>query len=92
MALTQKLIDDAVERYWREIDRYEKLTAYVGEACQHLLEKHRIHALVQSRAKDPGRLRLKLEKYLVTGERAAEFVDLDSVFRVGLVPIHETRV
>jgi ppGpp synthetase/RelA/SpoT-type nucleotidyltranferase len=82
MPLTQQLIDGAVERYWREIDRYEKLAVYVGEACQQLLDIHGIRGLVQSRAKDPGRLRLKLQKYLVTGERAAEFVDLDSVFRV----------
>ena len=82
MPLTQKLIDDAVERYWREIDRYEKLAVYVGEACQHLLGKHGIRGLVQWRAKDPGRFRLKLQKYLATGERAAEFADLDSVFRV----------
>ena len=82
MPLTSSLIDAAVERYWREIDRYEKLAVYVGEACQQLLEKHKIHGLVQWRAKDPGRLRLKLQKYLDTGEHAAEFVDLDSVFRV----------
>jgi hypothetical protein len=82
MPLTQKLIDDAVERYWREIDRYEKLAVYVGEACQHLLGKHGIRGLVQWRAKDSGRFRLKLQKYIATGERAAEFADLDRVFRV----------
>jgi ppGpp synthetase/RelA/SpoT-type nucleotidyltranferase len=82
MPLTRLLIDAVIERYWRELDRYEKLAVYVGEACQQLLDKHAIRGSVQWRAKDPGRLRGKLEKYLVTGERAAEFVDLDSVFRV----------
>ena len=82
MPLTRLLIDSALKRYWRELDRYEKLAEYVGEACQQLLDKHAIRGLVQWRAKDPGRLRVKLEKYLVTGERAAEFVDLDSVFCV----------
>jgi ppGpp synthetase/RelA/SpoT-type nucleotidyltranferase len=82
MPLTRSLIDATLKRYWRELDRYEKLAVYVGEACQQLLDKHAIRGLVQWRAKDPGRLRVKLEKYLVTGERAAEFVDLDSVFCV----------
>jgi ppGpp synthetase/RelA/SpoT-type nucleotidyltranferase len=37
---------------------------------------------VQFRAKDPDRLRAKLDKYLASGEHAAEFKDLESVFRV----------
>jgi len=82
MPLTPHLIDAAIERYWREIDRYEKLSAFIGEACRRLLEEHSIRGSVQWRAKDPDRLRAKLQKYLVTGEHAAEFADLDGVFRV----------
>lgn len=82
MALTPQLIDAAVERYLREFDRYEKLSKYIGEACQGLLEEHSIHCWVQWRTKDPNRLGKKLEKYLATGEHAAEFTDLDSIFRV----------
>jgi ppGpp synthetase/RelA/SpoT-type nucleotidyltranferase len=82
MPLTPKLVDEAVERYWREFDRYKKLAKWVGEACQKLLEEHRIRGLVQWRPKDPDRLRAKLQKYLESGEHASEFRDLDSVFRV----------
>lgn len=82
MSLTPQLIDAAVERYDREIDRYDKLAAYIGEACRGLLEKHAIRGSVEWRAKDPNRLRAKLLKYLSADEHATEFTDLDSVFRV----------
>jgi hypothetical protein len=36
MALTTDIIDDAVDRYWREIDRYTKLAEFVGDACRAL--------------------------------------------------------
>lgn len=82
MPLTPQLIDAAVERYWRERDRYQKLAECIGDACQRLLEEHSIRGSVQWRAKDPTRLRTKLEKYFATKEHAAEFTDVDSVFRV----------
>lgn len=91
MALTPQLIDAAVERYLREFDRYEKLSKYVGEACRTLLEERGIRCSVQWRAKDPNRLKGKLEKYLAGGEHAAEFTDLDSVFRV-LKDLAGTRI
>ena len=82
MPLTPQIIDAAVERYSREYDRYQKLSTFIGEACQKLLEERSIHGFVQWRAKEPNRLRKKLEKYSATGEHAVEFTDLDSVFRV----------
>jgi len=82
MSLTPQLIEAAVDRYLREIDRYEKLSKFIGEACRILLEENNIRGSVQWRAKDPERLRKKLEKYLISGEHADEFTDLDSVFRV----------
>jgi ppGpp synthetase/RelA/SpoT-type nucleotidyltranferase len=91
MALTPQLIDVAVERYLRELDRYEKLSKYIGETCRVLLEQLDIHSTVQWRAKDPGRLRRKLEKYLDSGEHASDFTDLDSVFRV-LKDLAGTRI
>ena len=82
MPLTPQLIDAAIERYWRECDRYQKLAECIGEACQRLLEEHSIRGSVHWRAKEPTRLKAKLEKYLATKEHAAEFTDVDSVFRV----------
>lgn len=82
MALTDALIDQAVERYWREYDRYAKLADFVGEACRKLLDANVIRGSVQWRAKNPDRLKGKLLKYKTTGDRADEFTDLDSVFRV----------
>ncbi len=82
MPLTPQLIDAAVERYRREFDRYQKLSECIGGACRRLLEERSIRGSVQLRAKDPDRLRTKLEKYLASGEHAAKFTDLDSVFRV----------
>jgi ppGpp synthetase/RelA/SpoT-type nucleotidyltranferase len=82
MPLTPQLIDAAVERYWREVDRYDKLSKLVGESCRSLIEENGIRGSVQWRAKHPDRLKAKLQKYLSSGEHAAEVVDLDGVFRV----------
>jgi ppGpp synthetase/RelA/SpoT-type nucleotidyltranferase len=82
MALTNELIDKAVERYWREYDRYSKLAEFFGEACQDLLDANVIRGSVQWRAKNPDRLRAKLQKYKASNDRVAEFTDLDSIFRV----------
>lgn len=76
------LIDAAVERFWRETDRYEKLARFVGETCRSLLETNGIRGTVQWRAKAGDRLRAKLLKYLRSGEHAADFVDVDSTFRI----------
>ena len=34
MALNADTIKGAVDRYWREFDRYAKLSEFVGEACR----------------------------------------------------------
>jgi len=82
MPLTKPLIEAAIDRYWREFDRYSKLAEFAGEACRKLLDENVIRGSVQWRAKNPDRLRAKLEKHLATGEHATEFTDLDSVFNV----------
>lgn len=80
MALTEELVKQAVERYWREYDRYVKLAEFVGETCRQLLDENVIRGSVQWRAKNPERFRAKLQKLQTTGEHANEFTDLDSVF------------
>lgn len=82
MPLTPEIITAAVDRYWREFDRYAKLSEFVGEACRKLMEQNVIRGSVQWRAKNPDRLRTKLEKWMANGDHAAEIGDLDAVFRV----------
>ena len=82
MPLTDDLIDQSVERYWREYDRYTKLAEFVGELCRTLLDANVIRGSVQWRAKNPDRMRAKLVKYKLSGAHADEFTDLDSVFQV----------
>jgi ppGpp synthetase/RelA/SpoT-type nucleotidyltranferase len=82
MPLTPEIIDKSIERYWREIDRYAKLSEFVGEACRKLLEENVIRGSVQWRAKNPDRLRAKLQKHMARGDHRAEYTDLDSVFHV----------
>ena len=62
MPLTDEAIDQAVARYWREYDRYGKLAEFVGEACRKLLDDNVVRGSVQWRAKNPDRLRAKLQK------------------------------
>jgi ppGpp synthetase/RelA/SpoT-type nucleotidyltranferase len=82
MSLSLELIEQAVARYWREYDRYAKLAEFVGDACRKLLDENVIRGSVQWRPKNPDRLRLKLQKQMASGDHAAEYTDLDSVFRV----------
>jgi ppGpp synthetase/RelA/SpoT-type nucleotidyltranferase len=82
MALTQEKIDAAVERYWRELDRYTKLAEFIGNACQKLLGDNVIRGSVQWRPKNPDRLRMKLMKQMAEKENEDRFTDVDSVFSV----------
>lgn len=82
MSLTQDLIEKAVERYWREYDRYAKLAEFVGDACRRVLDDNVIRGSIQWRPKNPDRLRLKLQKQMANGDHAAEYTDLDNVFTV----------
>jgi len=91
MPLTTDIIEKAVERYWREFDRYAKLSEFVGDACRKLLDENVIRGSVQWRPKNPERMRAKLQKQMSKGEHAAEYTDLDSVFRV-LKDLSGTRV
>ena len=62
MPLTDLDIDEAVNRYEREADRYGKLSGLVAEVCRQIVTNDAITATVQWRAKDPNRLRNKLIK------------------------------
>ncbi len=68
MALTPEIINSAVDRYWREFDRYAKLSEFVGEVCRKLLHEHAIRGSVQWRAKSADRLSAKLLKYMANKE------------------------
>jgi ppGpp synthetase/RelA/SpoT-type nucleotidyltranferase len=62
MALTDEAITAIINRYERERDRYQKLVDFVHQACVRLVSENAIPATVQSRTKDPARLRGKLVK------------------------------
>jgi ppGpp synthetase/RelA/SpoT-type nucleotidyltranferase len=74
MPLTDLDIDSAVSRYRREVDRIQKLVDYVAESCRALVRENAIPATVQWRAKDPGRLRGKLQR------KRDEFDSVEEVF------------
>lgn len=75
MSLTDEIIDQCVERYWRERDRYRKLASFAADKCELMIETSLIRAEVSSRAKNPERLRAKLRKQ----SRVEDEVVLDSV-------------
>jgi ppGpp synthetase/RelA/SpoT-type nucleotidyltranferase len=63
VALEDATIEAAVNRYRRETDRYAKLVELVASACREIVRDNAIPATVQSRVKDPERLRSKLRRY-----------------------------
>jgi len=62
MALSEQVISESVDRYWRERDRYLKLATFVADKCQEMIETGLLRATVSFRAKDTERLRGKLRK------------------------------
>lgn len=74
MALSEAQINEAVERYQREQDRYQKLSDFVHGACTRIVQENAIPATVQSRSKDPERLRGKLRK------KREDFDSVEEVF------------
>jgi ppGpp synthetase/RelA/SpoT-type nucleotidyltranferase len=77
--LDEKIIEEALARYWREYDRYEKLADIVRKLCNDLVEKDAIRASVTHRAKSPDRLRDKLNKYLSISKKRGELYSVDAV-------------
>jgi len=61
--MTDDLVNETVERYIREYDRYKKLADIVFDICQTIVHKNlTIRATVQHRAKSPTSLAEKLRK------------------------------
>lgn len=81
MPLTEALIDECVERYWREFDRYAKLVALVEQKCRKILEEKLIRGTVSSRAKDPERLRGKLRRYMRNDEERESLDSVEKIFQ-----------
>ncbi|MEL7641060.1 MAG: hypothetical protein AAGU21_15590 [Solidesulfovibrio sp.] len=85
MPLNETIIVEAVQRYWREYDRYLKLAKRIEEICRaDVVEGNAIRGQVTFRAKDPKRFEGKLRKYLGEPEEVASLNTVDDVFlRVG---------
>lgn len=82
--LTDTIIEDAVDRYWREHDRYIKLANRVGEICRELVSDATVRAHVTYRAKSPERLKGKLKKYQADSAEARSLDSVEAVFlRIG---------
>ena len=73
--LTGDMIRESVARYRREQDRYVKLGGFVAEHCRRIVEDNAIRATVQSRAKDPASLALKLRRFMADGLRRSTFAE-----------------
>lgn len=74
MTLDDAMVGEAVERYRRERDRFQKLVDFVHQECAKLIRDDAIPATVQSRTKDPARLGEKLAR------RKDEFDGVENVF------------
>jgi len=79
MPLTPEIIDDTVDRYSREYDRYAKMAEYVADKCRELLGDS-IRASVTWRAKEPGRLEGKLRDRFLGKDEGATLDSVQNVF------------
>jgi ppGpp synthetase/RelA/SpoT-type nucleotidyltranferase len=78
--LTDQIIEQCVERYWRERARYQKLASFVADKCELMIESSLIRAEVSWRAKHPERLRSKLRKRSRVGGDEVVLDSVDAVF------------
>lgn len=76
--ITTDQIDEAVARYERERDRYDKLVTIATEQCLALIRRKGIRATVGGRSKTPESLRKKLLKY--QRELDQRYTSVDDVF------------
>lgn len=70
MPITDQLIDDCVDRYFREYDRYLKFTEVVARACQKIVRDNSIRASVSWRAKDIWSFQDKLRRWQAKPDKA----------------------
>jgi ppGpp synthetase/RelA/SpoT-type nucleotidyltranferase len=80
---TKALIKEAVRRYEREYDRYQKMAEQVHLICRNLVRDNAIRATTQARAKDPSRLEGKLERLFekATEEERRQLDSADAIMR-----------
>jgi len=78
--LANEAIDEAVLRYRRERDRYEKLADVVYQHSLRLVRNAGIQATVQRRSKSPESLRKKLLRIQRSTPPDTRFVGVDSIF------------
>jgi ppGpp synthetase/RelA/SpoT-type nucleotidyltranferase len=77
MPLTDTMIEEAAERYKREIDRYQKLSELVFQKCLDIVQKQlTIRATVQRRVKTPNSFKEKLKKQ----ENRLKYNSVDEIF------------
>lgn len=75
MPLTDQQIEECVERYIREQDRYSKMAELTYEKCLDIVRRLGVHATVQRRAKNPSSFGDKLKK------NRDKYLDVNDVFR-----------
>lgn len=78
MAISEKVIQEAVSRYDRERDRYLKLAARVADLCMALVEENAIRAQITSRTKTVKSFAGKLQRFAKNPEK--DFPTVDKVF------------
>lgn len=81
MPLNEQVIKEAVDRYWREIDRYSKLAAFVANKCQQIVRTNVLRATVQWRPKDKDGFEKKLKRYMAEPAERETLHTVDDVFR-----------
>jgi len=70
MPINESIIEEAVERYQRERDRYEKLTRTVEQICnERIREGSALRVNITARTKSPASFGRKLRRFMVRGEK-----------------------
>ena len=80
MPINRQIIEEATERYTREIDRYIKLTRTVEEICtRNLVQSGGLQANITARTKSPFSFGKKLHRLLKRREKS-EWNSVDDIF------------
>ena len=70
MSINEQIIEEALERYQRERDRYEKLTRTVEQICnERIREGSALRVNVTARTKSLASFGRKLRRFMVRGEK-----------------------
>ncbi|UNM08237.1 MAG: hypothetical protein H7A35_15505 [Planctomycetales bacterium] len=82
MPLTEDIRAEAVQRYFRERDRYAKLAEAVEHRVRQVVDFRMVHAVIQSRVKTVESFNGKLLRWMKNGSKDDEINSVDDVFRV----------